>query len=98
MFLKFIKDSKADNFFSRSNQFHNVTIAHAQCGGGDKKCSGWYEFSVVPTEKMAKFTEHEVVPDVLSAAPASVAEVVWPSGAKAEQGNVLTPTQVFKPP
>ena len=43
---------------------------------------------------MAKFTEHEVVPDVLSAAPASVAEVVWPSGAKAEQGNVLTPTQV----
>ena len=44
--------------------------------------------------KMAKFTEHEVVPDVLSAAPASVAEVVWPSGAKAEQGNVLTPTQV----
>ena len=45
---------------------------------------------------MAKFTEHEVVPDVLSAAPASVAEVVWPSGAKAEQGNVLTPTQVCK--
>lgn len=43
---------------------------------------------------MAKFTEHEVVPDVLSAAPASVAEVVWPSGAKAAQGNVLTPTQV----
>ena len=55
--------------------------------------------SVTPTEKkMAKFTEHEVVPDVLSAAPASVAEVVWPSGAKAEQGNVLTPTQVCKPP
>lgn len=45
---------------------------------------------------MAKFTEHEVVPDVLSVAPASVAEVVWPSGAKAELGNVLTPTQVLE--
>lgn len=43
---------------------------------------------------MAKFTEHEVVPDVLSAAPAAVADVAWPSGVKAEQGNVLTPTQV----
>ena len=45
---------------------------------------------------MAKFSEHGVVPDVLSVAPASIAEVVWPSGAKAELGNVLTPTQVRK--
>jgi hypothetical protein len=64
--------------------------------------SGWYDFllrlSGYAYLKMAKFTEHEVVPDVLSAAPASVAEVVWPSGAKAEQGNVLTPTQVCKLP
>ena len=44
---------------------------------------------------MAKFSEHGVVPDVLSAAPTSVADVVWPSGAKAELGNVLTPTQVY---
>ena len=47
------------------------------------------------SQKMAKLTEHEVVPDVLSTAPASVAEVAWPSGAKAELGNVLTPTQVL---
>lgn len=46
------------------------------------------------TCKMAKFTEHGVVPDVLSVAPSSVAEVTWPSGVKAELGNVLTPTQV----
>ena len=43
---------------------------------------------------MEKFTEHEVVPDVLSVAPITLAEVEWPSGAKAELGNVLTPTQV----
>lgn len=51
---------------------------------------------IIKRVKMAKFTEHEVVPDVLSVAPASVAEVVWPSGAKAELGNVLTPTQVLE--
>ena len=34
----------------------------------------------------APFTEHEVVPDVLSVAPPTLAEVEWPSGAKAELG------------
>lgn len=38
--------------------------------------------------------QHEVVPDVLSATPPGVAEVTWPSGVKAELGNVVTPTQV----
>ena len=42
-----------------------------------------------------KFRDYEVVYDVLSAAPQSVANVEWPSGAKAELGNVLTPTQVY---
>ncbi|KAJ8027426.1 Phosphatidylethanolamine-binding protein-like F40A3.3 [Holothuria leucospilota] len=38
--------------------------------------------------------QHEVVPDVLSATPPGVAEVTWPSGVKAELGNVVTPTQM----
>lgn len=38
--------------------------------------------------------QHGVVPDVLSAVPPGVAEVKWPSGAKAELGNVTTPTLV----
>ena len=63
--------------------------AHAQKENTSVEC-------IIKGVKMAKFTEHEVVPDVLSVAPASVAEVVWPSGAKAELGNVLTPTQVLE--
>ena len=58
--------------------------------------AGWVGKGRTVNSKMATFTEHEIIPDVLSAAPASVAEVTWPSGAKADQGNVLTPTQVYK--
>ncbi|GLG96298.1 AAEL012666-PA [Gryllus bimaculatus] len=38
--------------------------------------------------------KHQVVPDVIDKAPAEVAEVTFKSGAKAELGNELTPTQV----
>ncbi|XP_022082074.1 protein D2-like [Acanthaster planci] len=39
-----------------------------------------------------------VVPDVIDVAPPSTAEVTWPSGVKAEMGNVVTPTQVQNQP
>ncbi|CAH1641271.1 unnamed protein product [Spodoptera littoralis] len=40
------------------------------------------------------FLEHEVVPDVLSVAPAEYLTVKFPSGAEVNGGNVLTPTLV----
>uniref|UniRef100_A0A1Q3FF27 Putative phosphatidylethanolamine-binding protein n=1 Tax=Culex tarsalis TaxID=7177 RepID=A0A1Q3FF27_CULTA len=44
------------------------------------------------------FTEHEVVPDVVDAAPAELAKVTYPSGVSANGGNELTPTQVKDQP
>lgn len=44
------------------------------------------------------FTEHEVVPDVVDAAPAEFAKVTYPSGVSANGGNELTPTQVKDQP
>ncbi|XP_019880293.1 protein D2 isoform X1 [Aethina tumida] len=38
--------------------------------------------------------KHGVVPDVIDAAPSAVAEVTYPSGAKVDLGNELTPTAV----
>lgn len=38
--------------------------------------------------------QYKVVPDVVDEVPPLVAEVTWPSGVKAELGNILTPTQV----
>ncbi|CAH1155348.1 unnamed protein product [Phaedon cochleariae] len=38
--------------------------------------------------------KHGVVPDVVDVAPEQVIEVSYPSGAKVEHGNVLTPTLV----
>ncbi|CAH1972895.1 unnamed protein product [Acanthoscelides obtectus] len=38
--------------------------------------------------------QHEVVPDVVDTVPSKKVEVVYPSGAAVEMGNVLTPTQV----
>nr|CAI5870264.1 unnamed protein product [Callosobruchus analis] len=38
--------------------------------------------------------QHKVVPDVVDTVPAKKVEVVYPSGAIVEMGNVLTPTQV----
>jgi len=44
------------------------------------------------------FKKHEVVPDVLSVAPEKTVKVVFDSGAEANLGNVLTPTQVQNQP
>ncbi|VDP10914.1 unnamed protein product [Soboliphyme baturini] len=45
-----------------------------------------------------KFTEHGVVPDVISKAPDHLIEVKFSSGVSVNLGNVLTPTQVKDPP
>ncbi|XP_060536978.1 phosphatidylethanolamine-binding protein homolog F40A3.3-like isoform X2 [Cylas formicarius] len=42
--------------------------------------------------------KHGVVPDVIDVAPDQIAEVKFPSGAKVELGNELTPTQVKDEP
>ncbi|XP_001850217.2 protein D1 [Culex quinquefasciatus] len=44
------------------------------------------------------FTDHEVVPDVVDAAPTELAKVSYPSGVSANGGNELTPTQVKEQP
>ncbi|XP_013193309.2 protein D3 isoform X2 [Amyelois transitella] len=52
--------------------------------------------------KMSKvaqsFASHGVVPDVVPVAPAALAEVKYPSGVQAQEGNELTPTQVKNQP
>ena len=40
------------------------------------------------------FEAHQVVPDVVSKAPAALATVKYPSGVEVNEGNELTPTQV----
>ncbi|XP_050298312.1 protein D3-like [Anthonomus grandis grandis] len=51
------------------------------------------------TENLLQNMEKEkVVPEVIDKAPSEVAEVVFPSGAKAEMGKVLTPTLVKDQP
>ncbi|CAH0696892.1 unnamed protein product [Spodoptera exigua] len=50
--------------------------------------------SPVPSDIVQTFLEHEVVPDVLSVAPAGYLTVKFPSGAEVNGGNVLTPTLV----
>uniref|UniRef100_A0A7E4W1A0 Phosphatidylethanolamine-binding protein n=1 Tax=Panagrellus redivivus TaxID=6233 RepID=A0A7E4W1A0_PANRE len=44
------------------------------------------------------FARHEVVPDVLKKAPSDLLTVVFDNDLKLDLGNVLTPTQVKKPP
>lgn len=44
------------------------------------------------------FTKHEVVPDVVDKAPSASVKVTFDSGVSADQGNVLTPTQVQNKP
>ncbi|XP_057668960.1 protein D3-like isoform X1 [Diorhabda carinulata] len=46
-------------------------------------------------EKMEK---EEVIPDVIDKVPEEVTEVIYPSGAKVNLGNELTPTQVKDEP
>uniref|UniRef100_A0A2H1X2U3 SFRICE_002482 n=1 Tax=Spodoptera frugiperda TaxID=7108 RepID=A0A2H1X2U3_SPOFR len=50
--------------------------------------------SPVQSDVAQTFLEHEVVPDVLSVAPAEYLTVKFPSGAEVNGGNVLTPTLV----
>ncbi|KAL3266886.1 hypothetical protein HHI36_011036 [Cryptolaemus montrouzieri] len=38
--------------------------------------------------------KHEIIPDVIKMAPKEILEINYPSGVKAELGNILTPTQV----
>lgn len=40
------------------------------------------------------FSDHQVVPDVIDKKPPADIQVTYPSNAKVQQGNVLTPTQV----
>lgn len=42
--------------------------------------------------------KHEIVPDVINKAPETEVSIDYPSGAKVEMGNVLTPTQVKDQP
>ncbi|XP_018324117.1 phosphatidylethanolamine-binding protein homolog F40A3.3-like [Agrilus planipennis] len=44
------------------------------------------------------FEKHDVVPDVVDKAPAKVLEITYPTGAKVQGGNILTPTQVKDQP
>lgn len=44
------------------------------------------------------FAEHEVVPDVVDAAPKELLKVTYPSGVSANGGEELTPTQVKDQP
>ncbi|XP_055551534.1 protein D3-like [Wyeomyia smithii] len=44
------------------------------------------------------FSDHEVIPDVIDAAPAELAKISYPSGVVANGGNELTPTQVKDQP
>lgn len=47
---------------------------------------------------LKSFTEHEVVPDVISVAPSELVSVKYDSGVEVKEGNVLTPTQVKDQP
>ncbi|KAK0419597.1 hypothetical protein QR680_014226 [Steinernema hermaphroditum] len=44
------------------------------------------------------FKKHEVVPDVIPAAPSAQVKVIFEGGVEAKLGNELTPTQVQNPP
>ncbi|XP_055586649.1 protein D2-like [Uranotaenia lowii] len=44
------------------------------------------------------FTSNEIVPDVIAEPPQAMVQVLFPSGAKVEMGNELTPTQVKDKP
>lgn len=59
-------------------------------------CSEEKPFEMADVQKA--FTEHEVVPDVVDAAPVELAKVTYPSGVSANGGNELTPTQVKDQP
>nr|XP_022908416.1 phosphatidylethanolamine-binding protein homolog F40A3.3-like [Onthophagus taurus] len=42
--------------------------------------------------------QYRVIPDVIDSPPEKICEVIFPSGAKANLGNMLTPTQVKDKP
>lgn len=44
------------------------------------------------------FQKHSIIPDVLTTPPPDLLEVTYPSGAKVDLGNELTPTQVKDKP
>ncbi|XP_053698467.1 protein D2-like [Sabethes cyaneus] len=44
------------------------------------------------------FSLHQIIPDLIDAGPAEIARIKYPSGAIAQVGNVLTPTQVREQP
>lgn len=60
-----------------------------------------YLVNVAPTTCSSvaeKFKEFEIIPDILNVAPSKLLEVTYPSGAIANLGNELTPTQVKDKP
>lgn len=42
--------------------------------------------------------KHKIIPDVIDTEPSAIAEISYTTGAKVNQGNELTPTQVKDPP
>lgn len=54
-----------------------------------------FRYTYTLTKTMEKL---KVVPDVIDAVPKDLLEITYSSGVKANQGNVLTPTNVKDPP
>jgi hypothetical protein len=44
------------------------------------------------------FKQHGIVPDVIAVAPEKLVKVVFDTDTEASLGNILTPTQVQRPP
>uniref|UniRef100_A0AAR5PTH2 Phosphatidylethanolamine-binding protein n=1 Tax=Dendroctonus ponderosae TaxID=77166 RepID=A0AAR5PTH2_DENPD len=67
----------------------SVTLLVFLCGLLIESCIAGNENAMV---------KEQIVPEIVDTAPNEVAEITYPSGAKANMGKILTPTQVMVDP